>query len=128
MTTLVVTSWVTLAFQPTFLIPAMALVGALLLGALVIAIVRRRLRPDETPPDLGSELARYRALYEQGAISEQEYHSLRALLGGELRRSMGAGKAPRPATDPPQGIQTTPDASPGSDVPNTPSDGIRPAE
>src|SRR5688572_11188330 len=103
----VVASWVILAYQPKFLIPAMALVGALLAGALVIAIVRRRLRLDAIRPDAGTELAQYRALYERGAISEKEYHSLRALLGGELRRSLDTGKAPRP-TDRADGIQETP--------------------
>ena len=113
-----------LAYQPTFLIPAMYLVGALLAGAVVIAVVRRRMRQGEARPDAGTELSRYRALYEQGAISEQEFHSLRALLGGELHRAIHPPKAPGP----PAASQTKPDASPGSDVPNTPSEGIRPLE
>ena len=121
----VVGTCVILAFQPMFLIPAMSLVGALLLGAVVIALVRRRLRMEAVRPDAGNELARYRALYEQGAISEKEYHSLRALLAGELRRSVGIAKMPSPPTGP---TSTTPDTSPGRDLPNTPSDGIRPAE
>ena len=121
-------SWVILAYKPTFLIPALSLVGALLVGAVIIALVRRRLRLDAVRPDAGSELARYRALYEQGAISEKEYHSLRALLGGELLRSVAGAKAPKPATQPTDAPPTTPDASPGRDVLNTPSDGIRPAE
>ena len=125
----VVGTCVILAFQPKFLIPAMSLVGALLLGAVVIALVRRRLRMDAVRPDAGNELARYRALYEQGAISEQEYRSLRALLGGELKRSLEGEKASKPERDPEtNAIQTTPDTSTGRDVLNTPSDGIRPAE
>lgn len=118
-------SWVVLAYQPAFLIPAMSLVGVLLFGAVVIALFRRRLRLGETRPEAGNELARYRVLYEQGAISEKEYHSLRACLAGELRQSVGGTKTPKPAADP---TSTTPDTSPGRDLPNTPSDGIRPAE
>ena len=121
-------SWVILAAKPDYLIPTMSLVAALLVGAVIIAMVRRRLRLDDTRPDAGNELARYRALYEQGELSEKEYHSLRALLAGELRQSV-AGPKP-PARDPETGakLPTTPDTSPGRDLPNTPSDGIRPAE
>jgi hypothetical protein len=118
-------TWVVLAYKPAFLIPAMSLVGVLLAGAVVIALVRRRFRLGEARPEAGDELTRYRVLYEQGAISEKEYHSLRALLAGELRQSVGGAKTPRPAPD---ATRTTPDTSPGRDLPNTPSDGIRPAE
>ena len=124
----VVGTRVILAFDSIFLIPALSLVGALLLGAVVIALVRRRLRMEAARPEAGTELARYRALYEQGAISEQEYRSLRALLGGELKRSVEDPKASKPETDPKNAIQKTPDTSTGRDVLNTPSDGIRPPE
>ncbi len=118
---------VILAFDTTFLIPTISLVGVLLTGAVVIAIVRRRLRLDAARPEAGNELARYRALYEQGAISEKEYHSLRALLGGEIKRSVEGAKAPT-ARAGPESIQKTPEPSPGCDGTHTPSDGIRPAE
>jgi hypothetical protein len=121
-------TWVMLAYHPKFLIPAMSLVGALLAGAVIIALVRRRLRLGETRPDAGNELARYRALYEQGEISEKEYHSLRALLAEELRQSVGGTKPLSPPADPTNTTRATPDTSPGRDLPNTPSDGIRPAE
>ena len=101
-----------LAIDPTFLVPAMSLVGALLAGAVVIAVVRRRLRLDAARPDAGNELARYRALYEQGAISEKEYHSLRALLGGEIKRSVEGANAPKAPTGP-DSIQKTTEPSPG---------------
>ena len=120
--------WAILAYKPQFLIPTLSLVGALLAGAVIIALVRRRVRLAENRPDAGTELVRYRALYEQGAISEKEYHSVRALLGGELRKSVGGTKAPKPATETTTDTRTTTDASPGRDVPNTPVDGIRPAE
>ena len=128
MATPVSVSWVILADKPTFLVPTLSLVGALLAGAVIIALIRRRLRMDESRPDAGTELVRYRVLYEQGAISEQEYHSVRALLGGELRKSVGGTKAPKPTTETTTDSPTTTDASPGRDVPNTPVDGIRPAE
>ena len=114
-------------FDSKFLIPIMSLIGALLLGAVVIALVRRKYRMEATRPEAGNELARYRALYEQGAIDEKEYRSLRALLGGELKRSVEGPKS-KPETAPTTATQKTPDTSTGRDVLNTPSDGIRPAE
>ena len=117
--------WVVFAYQPAFLIPAMSLVGVLLFGAVVIALFRRRLRLSETRPEAGNELSRYRVLYEQGEISEKEYHSLRALLAGELRQSVGGTKPSEFPADP---TSLTPDTSPGRDLPKTPLDGIRPAE
>jgi hypothetical protein len=121
-------SWVVLADIPPFLIPTMSLVGVLLFGAVVIALFRRRLRLDESRPEAGNELARYRALYERGELSEKEYHSLRTLLAGELRQSVAKPNQAR--RDPETGavLPATPDTSPGRDLPNTPSDGIRPAE
>ena len=118
-------SWVVLADKSPFLIPTMSIVGVLLFGAVVIALFRRRLRLDESRPEAGNELARYRALYEQGELSEKEYHSLRTLLAGELRQSVAGPKLPKPTTEP---TSPTPDTSPGRDLPNTPTDGIRPAE
>jgi len=125
--------WLVLAVNPKFLVPALSLMAALLAGAAVIALFRRWQRTDKFSPDVGEELARYRALYEQGAISEEEYRSLRAVLSGDLRRSMKVGpKRPEVSTDvklPPGSAQETlPGTTLGRDVPNTPSDGIRPAE
>ena len=127
MATPVSVPWAILAYNPPFLIPTLSLVGALLAGAVIIALVRRRMRLDANRPDAGSELVRYRALYEQGAISEKEYHSLRTLLGGEIKRSVEGAKAPTAPTGP-DSIQKMPEPSPGCDGTNTPTDGIRPAE
>ena len=121
-------SWVVLADKSPFLIPTMSIVGVLLFGAVVIALFRRRLRLDESRPEAGNELARYRALYEQGELSEKEYHSLRTLLAGELRQSVAGPKPPKHDSKTDAKLPTTPDISPGRDLPNTPSDGIRPAE
>jgi len=120
-------SCIILAIDPRFFVPIMSLVGVLLLGAVVIALVRRRYRMEATRPEAGNELARYRALYEQGAIDEQEYRSLRAVLGGELKQSV-EGPTSKPKTDLTTTTPKTPDTSTGRDVPNTPTDGILPAE
>jgi hypothetical protein len=117
---------------PRIFVPTLALVGALLLGALIIALVRRWQRNEKLTPDPGEELSRYHALYEQGAISEQEYRRLRTILGSELRRSMNlpatAPHLPEKLAEPSTEVQTAPDSAPGRDVPNLPTDGMRPAE
>jgi len=85
------------AFKPIFMVPALALVGALLGGALIIALVRRWHRGNQTlGPSASDQLADCRKLYEQGDISEEEYKRLRAVLSGELLRSINR---PAPAPD-----------------------------
>lgn len=117
-----VSAVVVFALNMAFFVPAMTLIAALLLGAFVIAVVRRVYRGGQGGADAGAELARYRALYEQGAISEEEYRSLRGVLGGSLRREFaGPSAAIRPAD------ATAKPEAPGRDVPNAPAEGIRPA-
>lgn len=91
------------AFEPVYLVPTLALVAALLVGAVIVALFRRWQRSSVgLSPGPSDQLAHFRTLYEQGAISEEEYRRLRAVLGGELRRS--------------------------ADLPAPPSAGDRPAE
>ena len=77
--------------------------GVYLAGALArpwraaIEIFRRTMRGQRNDRlSASDQLAQYRLLYEQGAISEEEFNSLRSLLGGELRRS---ARKPAPATE-----------------------------
>jgi hypothetical protein len=102
--------------------PLLCLAAALIVGAVVIVLVGRWRKASATlGPSASDELAQYRALYEQGAISEEEYRKLRALLGGEIRKNLDVpGKAPAPASDK---VQASP---PPADEP--PPTGIRPTE
>lgn len=80
-------------FDSPFLGPGLLLAGALLAGALVIAWVRRWQRDTRTPAtEASDQLSRYRALYERGAISEEEYQRLRRSLHEDL-----TGLPPPPA-------------------------------
>src|SRR5262245_17448941 len=117
------------AFEMRYLLPTLFLVGALLLGALIIAVVRRWQRNNVSRgPDASDQLAQFRTLYEQGAISEEEYKRLRTILGGELRRALEIpGQKPtaiQPAPTPP--APTPPDAPP-ADPNQPPSGGVPPA-
>jgi len=114
-------------WKPTMLEPGLYLAGALLLGAMVIALVKRwhrRAEADELTPS--DQLARYRSLYEEGTISQEEYERLRALLGGQLRQSLGGPTRPavQPGevrAEPKEGV--VPDAPPPLDPPTD----VRPA-
>jgi Short C-terminal domain len=103
-----------------FLYPGLYLVGALLLGAAVIAVVGRwRQRSAVESPSASDQLAQFRALYDKGEISREEFERLRAHLGGQLlpRRQPPAAA---PAAAPP-----APDGPAANGPP--PPDGIRPA-
>src|SRR5262249_35813579 len=85
-------------WDPSFLIYSLVLVGILLLGALIIATVQRwrqlNSRGSLSPSD---QLAQFRSLYEEGALSEEEFQRLRTLLGGRIRQEVEAGGDKAPA-------------------------------
>ena len=88
------------------LVTGLCLAGALLVGALIIAVVSRwrknsPAREDQAPT---AQLAHFRSLYEKGAISQEEFERLRTLLGPRLRESMGIpAPAPERPAQPPGG-------------------------
>lgn len=71
---------------------------ALVVAAVVIALAgkyRRNLRNDcLTASD---QLAQFRSLYEEGAISAEEFNRLKGLLGSQLRQALNVPS--KPATD-----------------------------
>jgi len=98
------------------------LAGALLLGAIVIAAFSKWFRRDVSDTlSASDQLAQFRSMYEKGELSEDEFNRLRAKLGSELRRDLGA-----PVTTPalpaedlarsPVSTQT----APGAQVPQEP--------
>jgi len=73
------------------------LVGALLLGAMLLAWAerwRRRMTEADRPADA---LAAFRSSYERGELSEDEYRRIRAKLGGANAKS-SARPEPQPAS------------------------------
>jgi hypothetical protein len=108
-------------WKPQILIAGLYFAGALLLGALVIALAsrwRRRANDYSLPPD--AQLAHFRSLYEQGTISAEEFDRLRTAL-------LGTGGRP-PAAANPSTTGIRPD-KPGDAPPanGSPPDGIKPA-
>jgi hypothetical protein len=114
------------AFDFRVLLPGFCLAGALLVGAAMIAAYRRWWREEDTGPSASDELARYRSLYEQGTISEEEFNRLRGVLGGEIRRSVALPPRPEPpAPTANQAVQPAPGSEPAGNGP--PANGIHPA-
>jgi hypothetical protein len=136
------------SWDPSILWYGLYLAGALLIGAVVVEMFRRYRRAEHRSERLSpsDQLAQYRSLYEQGAISEEEFNSLRDLLGGELRASArksgpsvakfadwpvsaanpGPNQAlPKPQQPGPSTDITTPNSEPPT--PSPPENGIKPA-
>ncbi len=101
---------------------SLILVAGLLVAAVVIALVSRWRRRQETTVDLSpsAQLAHFRALFEAGTISRDEYERLRALLNPQMRQSLGVAP-PSPVVPPP------PDTRIQGPPPGDPNTGIRPA-
>jgi hypothetical protein len=101
-------------------LPLLYLAAALIVGAVVIVLVGRWRKGSATlGPTASDQLAQYRALYERGEISEEEYKKLRSLLGGEIRKNLDVPGRPPAADD---RVQAGP---PPADEPPSPT-GIRP--
>ncbi len=113
------------------LLTSLCLVAALLAAAIVVALVSRWRRQRDAQEDVSpnAQLAHFRSLYEAGTISAEEYERLRAVLGAQLRESMGVNpvKGPTgetPAAPPPP---APPPPETGIQRPDGPDTGIRPA-
>src|SRR4051812_18530538 len=90
-------------WAPPMVVTGLYLAGALLAGAAVLALInrwRRRAGPDRLTP--GDQLAQFRSLYERGAISQEEFERLRALLGGQLRQAVHKAPAPEGRAEEPR--------------------------
>lgn len=108
-----------------FLGPGLWLAGALLLGALLVAIIRRWQR-GESSPSASNQLAHFRDLYEKGQISEEEFKRLRSVLGGELRRSLQIPHGQQTPEKPPDALPRPLSTDIQTDTNDPPSTGIKP--
>ena len=115
-----------------FLVQGLYIAGALLVGAVIIALVNRwRKNANDSRYGPSDQMAHFRSLYEKGQITQEEFDSLRRVLGGELRRAARAKPADASRT-PPSGPDSPPAAqqpAPPNGTPppqEPPSDGIRP--
>jgi hypothetical protein len=107
------------AWSPDLLVTSLYLVGALLVGAIVIAAVSRWRRRGEQPLSPGDQLAHFRSLYEEGDLSAEEFARLRQMLTGPVHQAAG-GKLPETGVTPQPG-------PPAPDGQLPPEEGIRPS-
>ena len=101
-------AWLTLAnaplkaqrslWDPRLLWATLVFIGLVLAGVLVIFLVRRwQQQADESEcPTANEQLATFRELYDQGAMSQEEFDRVRALLSDRLREEMNVPAAPAP--------------------------------
>lgn len=79
-----------------FLIPALWLVGGLIVAAGILVAVRKWGRQAATPDeDVHQQLAQFRQAYQQGQMNRGEYERVHALLAEKIRQQTGV--APPPA-------------------------------
>jgi hypothetical protein len=101
------------AWDPRLLWASLALVGALLLGALIISIVDRwRKRAAQQRITSGDQLTHFRTLYEQGELSSEEFERIRSRLQERLVKELAVSEAPEEPQPPAQPEQQPPDGQP----------------
>src|SRR5262249_62033724 len=85
-------------FNPRFLWPTLALVGSLLLGAVIIALADRwRKRPANEGLTAGDPLSPFRKIYDPGPITPGGFQALPTPPPRQLRAEP---KRPAPAANP----------------------------
>jgi hypothetical protein len=91
---------------------ALALVGAILVGAVIVALVDRwRKQPLSDQPSASEQLAHFRQLYEGGDISQGEFDRICGALEKQLRAEVNLPPMPAPEAGPSTG--SPPDGTPG---------------
>jgi hypothetical protein len=84
----------------------LALVGALLIGAILVGLVDRwRKRADLDRVNSKNQLAHFRTLYEQGELSLEEFERVQKLLTGRIVKALTA------STQPVQEVPPAPDGA-----------------
>jgi hypothetical protein len=91
------------AWDPRLLWATLALAGAVLVGAAIITLLDRwRKRAGQIEEcTANDQLAQFRLLYEQGALSKEEFERIRATLTERLREEMDVPAEAPPAAAPP---------------------------
>jgi hypothetical protein len=118
-----------LAADPKFqyVLYSLILVGALLAGAVAIALLQRwRKRPSTEGLSAGDQLTHFRRLYEAGELSREEFEQIRSQLAGKLKQELNLA-APVANNPPPPAPKSNGDGFRPKDGP-PPNDGIRPAD
>jgi hypothetical protein len=93
-----------------FIIGTVSLVAVLLGGAIVLwALDRWRKKQDRLANESTESLTNFRALFERGEISEEEYRRIRDRVSNQMRREVGL---PAPPPQPEAEVKPAPDPQP----------------
>ncbi len=85
--------------RPEIIYGGIALVGAMLVGAIAIAIADKWRKKSMTPmQDDANELSHFRDMYEHGEITEEEYNELRRRVADKVKSAQTS--LPEPPPDP----------------------------
>jgi hypothetical protein len=81
---------------------ALPLVGALLVGAVILYLFDRwRKRAARREANASNDqLSHFRSLYEEGEMSREEFERVKALLSGQLRQELNVPAPPAPEAPP----------------------------
>ena len=94
--------------QLKFVWYTLGLVGALLIGALVIAMTERwRKKSGLEGLSAGDQLTHFRKLYDQGTISQEEFERIRSQLVPDLRKEMKVQPESQPGPSPSPTLPST---------------------
>ncbi len=88
-------------WDPQLLWCTVAMVGSLLVGAAIVALVdrwrKKRLLRESEPAD---QLARYTALHEKGVLSTEEYERIRKLFKSRMAEKLAVQESKPPPSEP----------------------------
>ena len=89
-----------------FLVACALMALVLFGGAIVLSYFdRKRKRSEATVSDSASLMEQYREMYENGEITESEYHKVRARVAAQMKAEVGLTDLPKPPSpmppDPP---------------------------
>ncbi len=73
------------------LMPGLMLAGAILLAAVVLMLLKRWRSTPEIFESPYEQLAQYRAMFERGEITKEEFDRIHGLLTARIRQQLGEG-------------------------------------
>jgi len=99
------------------LLPALLLVGAILLAALILVLIKRW-NTESTPRDTAhDQLALFRDMFQHGEMSKEEYQRVHSLLATKIRAEEAAAAPPPAAPDPTKPAPNEPPGTSPGDAP-----------
>lgn len=102
------------AWDPRLLLLSLALIGGILVAAVVLYLLKRWRTSLNEPEEAcaNDQLSQFRELYDQGQLSQEEFDRIRNLLADRIRQEMEV-----PVPTPAPAVRGTPPALPPGPTP-----------